>query len=115
MQVFWGKGLFVILGGCLVGAPPPWYLQFITFVYCMCLGFGYIIAHFCCGGGCSGGGGGGFATTATTTTRTTRTNRSPAGGRTRGLPRGWTAAVDKSSGQTYYVNGSTGATQWERP
>jgi hypothetical protein len=112
MQVFWGKGLFVILGGCLVGAPPPWYLQFITFVYCMVLGFAYIIIHFtnCCTVGpvplMRGGSGGAMKTTTTTRTTTTRT-----GG---GAP-GWRSAVDPASGQTYYVNNKTGVTQWTRP
>lgn len=31
------------------------------------------------------------------------------------LPAGWTAAVDPSSGQTYYMNSITGQTTWEPP
>jgi len=31
------------------------------------------------------------------------------------LPAGWTASTDPASGQTYYVNSITGATQWEAP
>ena len=117
MQVFWGRGLFIILGGCLVGRGPPAYLQFITFIWCMVLGFGYIISHFFCGGG---GGpmplmrNGGMSRS---TTRTTTTTRSRGGGgpsRGGGLPSGWTAHVDGQSGQTYYTNRS-GKTQWERP
>ena len=113
MQVFWGKGLFVILGGCLVGAPPPWYLQFITFVYCMVLGFGYIILHFTnCGCGPpqtlrrSGG-----SSMRTTTSRTTKRSGRTGGER---LPPGWQSHIDPGSGQTYYVH-SNGSTQWTRP
>ena len=32
-----------------------------------------------------------------------------------GLPAGWVAEVDPSSGQTYYLNEQTGVTQWEAP
>ncbi len=31
------------------------------------------------------------------------------------LPAGWTAAVDPTSGRTYYVNATTGQTSWEVP
>jgi len=31
------------------------------------------------------------------------------------LPSGWTLLLDPATGQPYYVNESTGATQWERP
>tara|TARA_B110000208_G_C11588079_1_gene365189 strand:- start:193 stop:789 length:597 start_codon:yes stop_codon:yes gene_type:complete len=118
MQVFWGKGLFIILGGCLVGNGPPWYLQFVTFIYCMVLGFGYIIAHFFCGGAgpmpfMRGGGGGGHSVSRTTT-RTTTSHAPASRGGGGGLPAGWKSAIDKQSGQTYYVHRS-GQTQWQRP
>jgi len=32
-----------------------------------------------------------------------------------GLPAGWSAAVDPTSGRTYYVNATTGQTSWEPP
>ena len=31
------------------------------------------------------------------------------------LPEGWEAAVDESSGDTYYYHEETGVTQWEAP
>lgn len=34
---------------------------------------------------------------------------------TAGLPRGWRAVVDESSGDTYYYHKETGETQWEVP
>ena len=34
---------------------------------------------------------------------------------TAGLPCGWRAAVDESSGDTYYYHSETGKTQWEVP
>ena len=32
-----------------------------------------------------------------------------------GLPAGWIEGTDEGSGQTYYYNEQTGATQWDRP
>ena len=32
-----------------------------------------------------------------------------------GLPLGWQESRDPSTGQTYYVNASSGVTAWERP
>ena len=32
-----------------------------------------------------------------------------------GLPAGWSAGFDETSGSTYYVNDQTGASQWELP
>jgi len=31
------------------------------------------------------------------------------------LPAGWTSGIDQGSGQTYYYNEATGASQWEPP
>ena len=116
LRVFWGKGLFVILGGCLVGAWST--LRFITFLYCMILGFVYIILHFlnCCSAGprplMRGGGGGGTRTTTTTTTVRNPGSRGP--GRGANLPRGWTSHLDAASGQTFYSH-TNGTVQWTRP
>ena len=32
-----------------------------------------------------------------------------------GLPAGWVATLDTSTGDTYYVHEATGNTQWELP
>lgn len=41
--------------------------------------------------------------------------RAAAQNATSALPAGWTAAVDPTSGRTYYVNATTGQTSWEVP
>ena len=60
------------------------------------------------------GGGGGGHSVSRTTTRTTTSHAPASRGGGGGLPAGWKSAIDKQSGQTYYVHRS-GQTQWQRP
>ena len=65
------------------------------------------------GWGKSGGGGGSRPKSmAPSYPRPTSIARTAATG---GMPSGWEAAIDESSGETYYYHGETGETQWEFP
>ena len=63
--------------------------------------------------GKSGGGGGSRPkSVAPSYPRPTSIARTAATG---GMPPGWEAAIDESSGETYYYHGETGKTRWEFP